>query len=152
MQSQQTGTPKSNQWLSAYVEIFHTHVFVCVGSREEMLDTGDDALSKMNFTDEAVKDIGDALVDAMPDIYQHVNCGECLCVRTKNNGTVNFIRLDKFEPANGPDICTLAHECLHCAINILETCGVEETGNYECLCYLHEMIFSAFLKEFHKKE
>jgi hypothetical protein len=138
------------QWYCAEVEIFHTHIFICIGSREDLVKTGLSALTNAGFTSDCVNDIGMSLTARIPNIYEHINCGECFCVPTTESGTVHFIRLDDFNQHCLDDITILAHECLHVAINIMDTCGIEEVGNRECLCYLHEMIFKNFLKEMSK--
>lgn len=138
------------QWYYAEVEIFYTHVFICIGSREDLVNTGSSALTNAGFTSDCVNDIGISLTARIPNIHEHLNCGECFCVHTIKNGTVHFIRLDDFNPYCLDDIAILAHECLHVAINIMETCGIKEAGSSECLCYLHEMIFKNFLKEMSK--
>lgn len=139
----------SSQWYVIEIELFHTHVFVCEGSVEEMLSTGASAFTKLNFDDDCVKDIGESLAALIPTL-NNKNAGECYDVKTSNHGTVQIIRLNECCPQDCHDIAVLSHECLHASLNILKSCGVKETGGHECLCYLQEMIFENLLAEIHK--
>lgn len=145
---QPKGTVPGN-WYVKRLDVFPSDVLLCFGDREAMCRTAYDAFvddgKGYGYPAERAKAYASELREHFGKSRGEID-GECLSV-TDGNGSnrIWIVRMDGFE-GTVDDVTTLSHECLHTALSILGTHGVNENPPFEALCYLHEAIYKAFLK------
>lgn len=133
-------TKLENQWFFLDVEIFHSRVFVFVGTRKDMAKTAE-ATIRDKFHQHDAKKLANFVRHKFEGRWgQHCTNGDSFGFL----GNV-FIRLDSMTTGNIFDILIFNHECLHAANQILRYIELREDDNIEGLCYTHEYIFGKLM-------
>lgn len=136
---------KKPNWHHIGIDLFHSDVLVCVGTRTQMMATSAEYMHENSqWSAEKIDRVGRELAKKLPYGEDSKICGEAVYVDS-GDGIVNFIRLDSFAPTS-QDISILSHECLHVALRMIKELRISEDDGCECLCYLHEYILKNALE------
>lgn len=136
---------KEPKWCHVGLDMFHADVVFCVGTRTQMMETGEKFLSEtLKWNKDWVDRIGRCLGKVVPAEGEDMWCGEVFKMDS-SCGLVVFVRLDRFEPTV-EDISVLSHEICHVTFTLMRHLRIEESGCMECFCYMQEYLLNKSLK------
>ena len=133
----------TNTWNYLHCEIYNCDIILYIGDQNRCIDNVEDFL-KEKFKDD-YKNIIDDLVHYIGS-DENTSGDWCMSSFGKRNELTVIMVVSSLN-SDIDSITTLSHECIHAAMFILNQCGVyDDKMGFESLAYLHEYIFSNFLK------